>query len=519
MLRHETPVLVGAGQITRHPRNGGRDTTQLEGADPPMALASEAARRAVADAAATGDLGAVIDTVVVTRLLSDSSPRRAHDHGRSTNPPRSVARRLGIDPRHAIYAEVGGNTPQAYVAKMAERVASGRAEAVLIAGGEAMLTLKLAAREGSRLDWQEDPGGELDDRGFGPPLLGPADLLHGITYPTQVYPLFEQGIRGSRGSTMTAHLAAMGRLFAPFTRVAAANPYACFRVERSAEELVAVTPQNPFVAFPYPRYCNARDGVDMAAAVVLTSVGRARELGIPRERWVFLHGCAEVDEKLPVLERPDYARSPAIGLATGAALAMSGVGLDDIELIDLYSCFPSAVEAACRELGLAEDDARGLTITGGLPFFGGPGNSYSLHAIAEMVQRLRERDGAYGLVTANGGYLSKHAAGIYSTKPFSGTWRRPAREPLQLRIAEMPSPAIATTPEGPATIETYSVAFANGAPRLGIVVGRLAADGRRFVSNTPEGDTGMLECLVTEEGLGRRGRVRQLGDRNVFELD
>jgi acetyl-CoA C-acetyltransferase len=429
-----------------------------------------------------------------------------------------VARRLGIDPAHAIYAEVGGNSPQAWVAAMAERLATRQSRAVLVAGGEALLTLKRAARAGARLDWNEDPGGQLDDRGFGPPLIGPADLLHGITYPTQVYPLFEQAIRGARGRSIPEHLLAMGRLFAPFSRIAARNPLAFFPIERSAEELATVTAENPFVAFPYPKYCNARDGVDMAAAVVLTSVGHARALGIPRERWVFLHGCAELDEKLPVLERPDYARSPAIRLMAEAALGIAGIGIDDVELFDLYSCFPSAVEAACIELELREDDARGLTVTGGLPFFGGPGNNYALHAIAEMVRRLREREGAYGLVTANGGYLSKHAAGVYSTRAFDGAWRRPARAPLQQRIADMRSPEVATAPAGAARIETYSVAFSDGAPRLGIVIGRLEADGRRFLANTPQGDAATLAALVSEEGLGRRGVARTEGDRNVFEL-
>jgi acetyl-CoA C-acetyltransferase len=176
------------------------------------------------------------------------------------------------------------------------------------------------------------------------------------------------------------------------------------------------------------------------------------------------------------------------------------------------------VEAACVELGLREDDSRGLTVTGGLPFFGGPGNNYSLHAIAEMVRRLRERPDAYGLVTANGGYLSKHAAGVYSTRTFAGAWRRTERAPLQRTIDAMASPAVAESPTGRGRIETYSVAFSAGEPKLGIVIGRLEHDGRRFLANTPDGDTATLAALVSEEALGRRGDVRQVGDRNIFEL-
>ena len=66
---------------------------------------------------------------------------------------------------------------------------------------------------------------------------------------------------------------------------------------------------------------------------------------------------------------------------------------------------------------LADDDPRGLTLTGGLPYFGGPGNSYSLHGIAETVTQMRDKPGRFGFVGANGGIMSKYSVGIYSTEP------------------------------------------------------------------------------------------------------
>ena len=159
------------------------------------------------------------------------------------------------------------------------------------------------------------------------------------------------------------------------------------------------------------------DGVDQGAAVVMTSVGRAKALGIDPARWVYLHGCAEASEKLLVSERVNYYSSPAMRVNGEHALAMAGKTLDDMHLFDLYSCFPSAVELACAALGLDTADPRGLTLTGGLPFFGGPGNNYSMHAIATLLPQLRARPQAFGLITANGGYVSKHATGIYSATP------------------------------------------------------------------------------------------------------
>lgn len=51
---------------------------------------------------------------------------------------------------------------------------------------------------------------------------------------------------------------------------------------------------------------------------------------------------------------------------------MAGRQLPDHSLryLDLYSCFPCVVQIAADVLGMAHDDPRGFTVTGGLPFYG-----------------------------------------------------------------------------------------------------------------------------------------------------
>ena len=226
------------------------------------------------------------------------------------------------------------------------------------------------------------------------------------------------------------------------------------------------------------------DGVDQGAAVVMTSVGRARELGIDPARWVFLHGCAEASEKLLVTERVNYHSSPAMQINTSRALAMASKEMSDIDLIDIYSCFPSAVEVACAALGIQTNDSRGLTLTGGLPFFGGPGNNYSMHAIATLLPLLRAQPGQFALLTANGGRLSKHATGIYSATPVRGAWQRELNTKIQAQIDAMPSPEFIAAANGAAKIETYTVCFDRTAPVRGIVIGRLLGSDQRFIANT-----------------------------------
>ena len=511
MPHDRTPVIVGAGQYTQ------KDVA-LEDALPPMGIAAEAARAAIAAAGAKGDLAAALDTIAVTRTFPDSTPRRSQDHGRATNPPRSLARDIGADPARAVYSEAGGEVPQRYVNEYAELIASGKADAVLLAGGEALATEKAARRAGLSLDWQDEVEGQLDDRGFGVLFVDPRELAHGIGFPVQTYPLFEQAIRGRRGHGIRDHLAAMGRLLSPFTAVAAENPYAYFPRRRSAEEIATPSAENPFIGFPYTLLMNARDGVDQGAALVLTSAARADELGIPQDNRVYLHGCADLRDKLLVGDRVNYHSSPATRLAGTEALAMAGIGIDDIRYLDLYSCFPSAVEVAAEALGIAEDDSRGLTLTGGLPYFGGPGNNYTMHAIAEAWARCRNNPGEYALVNGNGGYLTKHSFGIYSARPSEGGWQRPDAAHLQQEIDAMESAVREHRPTGRGTIETYTVVFGREGAERGIVIGRLDDGGARFIANTPA-DPALLARMVEEEFLGRGGSVTAGDAVNTFTPD
>jgi acetyl-CoA C-acetyltransferase len=198
------------------------------------------------------------------------------------------------------------------------------------------------------------------------------------------------------------------------------------------------------------------------------------------------------------------------------ALAQAGITLDDIDFFDLYSCFPSAVEIACDALGIAEDDPRPLTVTGGLSFFGGPGNAYVLHSIAETSEWLRRGKGRFGMVTGNGGLLSKQSVGIYSTEPGAGEWRRENPADYQPELDAALAPRIELTPQGKARIESYTVMCDKGVPARGVIVGRLLADDARFVANTPKDRPEILQWLMAEEPLNAEGLVTSENGRNTF---
>jgi acetyl-CoA C-acetyltransferase len=241
------------------------------------------------------------------------------------------------------------------------------------------------------------------------------------------------------------------------------------------------------------------------------SAAAARKLGVPESRWIWWCGGSRAEEPAWFAsERRDFHSSPALAASARGALAAAGVEVDQIDHFDFYSCFPVAVEMACEMLGLSEDDPRGFTVTGGLPYAGGPGSNYTLHSLAAMCERLRERPGARGLLTGNGWYLTKHSAAVLASAP-------PAGEPRPAPRVELPRPVpVLERADGPARIETYTVVYdREGAPARGIVVGRLDDGDRRFLANTPE-DRALLEDLVAAEAVGRRGEVRCVEGRNRF---
>jgi len=513
-MDEHTPVLIGAGQFTYR---GKADV-----APTPMDLAAIAAERAAADAGLRAESLAALDALAVVGFTIDAPGGLERlPFPRLKNPPQSLARRLGADPTHAVYSHMGGNSSQQVINHLCERIAHGETDFALAVGAEFLGSLMKRIRTGAPfpVDYGDDETEAPERIGDPRPGATPQEAAHGLGFPVNTYPLFENALRARDGRSLEDHQKRLGDLFSPFTKVAAQNPEAWFPVERSPEELITVTEQNRMISYPYPKYLNAIMEVDQSAGVLIASVKKARELGVPEDRWVYLHGCADASDLWYPMDRQDFHSSPAIRLTGKRALEMAGIGLDEIDYIDLYSCFPVAVEVAAEELGLALDDPRGFTVTGGLPYAGGPGNNYAMHGVVVMMEKLRARPGTYGLCTANGWFLTKQSTGIYSTKPIARPWARQDPKVLQKEIDALPHPEIVEKPQGLATIETYTVCHSREGYRMAIVIGR-DAQGRRFVANTPA-DQAVLMDLESREGVGRTGTVGPSDDGklNIFTPD
>jgi acetyl-CoA C-acetyltransferase len=525
-LDPRTPVVVGVGQVTVRPDP---DLSPAERPEPVdlMALALEAAAEDVDGAAPGGPAPA--GRALVSRA---DSIRVVLPFGwRSVNPPLLVAERLGFAaedaPAELMLTAIGGNNPQALMHDACRAISRGDLDVVLVTGAEAMYTRSASRRDPSQpaLAWASQPTtGTPEPSRFGvdrPPATD-LEMARGVTLPIHAYPLFENALRAANGWTMAEHAARIGSLWSRFSEVAASNPYAWMPARRSPEEIMTPSPANRMVSFPYPKLCTANLGVDQGAGYIVCSVEAAQAAGVPSERWVFPLSGAEANDHWFISHRPELHRSPAIRLAGAAALSLAGVTIDELGPIDLYSCFPSVVQIAAGELGLPIDDPnRPLTLTGGLTFGGGPGNNYTSHGIASVVGAVRAAPGAVGMATGLGWYATKHAIGVYGSRPpragahdgdGAGTngfaWRN-----VQADVDALPQCTVDAEATGTVRLETYTVTFdRGGSPERGIAACRTPSDTRAWGTIT---DVDTLASLCVEEGIGR---TATLGADGVLDV-
>jgi acetyl-CoA C-acetyltransferase len=421
---------------------------------------AEALRRAAADSGAPGVLDAA-QSVRVVALLSK----------RYGDPAALVASALGLGDVQTALTTDGGNSPSSLLGQTAKAIAEGSLDVALLCGGEAWATRTAARRNGEALDWVEQAEGAEPDLVVGAPLDMWSELEASLELrqPIEVYPLFEQALRARLGRSDAEHRARLGELWSRFSEVAAANPDAWDRNVHMPDAIVFPSSGNRMVSWPYTKLLCSNEQVDQGAGVILCSAAAARRLGVPEDRWVFPVATAEAKDTY-VTERWDLSASPMVGAAGRLLWSLAGAGPDDVGLVDLYSCFPSAVQVQAAELGFSLD--RPLTVTGGMRFFGGPWNDYPMHAFATMVGRLRE-EGGLGLVTGNGGYLTKQATTLLSASPPAGGFRWAS---AQAEVDALPRRVATDSGEG--VVETFTVSHDRTGPVRGVVLALLPDDRR-----------------------------------------
>ena len=474
-----------------------RDTSvdPLEPAD----LMAEALRRAEIDSGGRGLLSAADEVLTVSELS-----------WKYRNPALAVAQRIGARPRRLATSVVGGNLAGVMVARAAAAIQRGDADVIVLTGGEATRTRSRLRKQGIEPDWSTqgtdvDPPETIGDLR---PLVNEIENERGVRLPVHVYPLFEVALRARLGLSVDEHIARIGTLWSAFSDVAATNPNAWIRTPLSGSEITSASAENRMIAWPYTKRLCSNNQVDQGAAVIITSVAAAERAGVPSDRWVFLHAGAEAVDHWNVSNRSDLCSSPALRTAGRDVFALADSGPDDVAHIDLYSCFPAAVQIGAIELGLIPATnthstgwggvgaTRPLTVTGGMTFAGGPLNNYPTHGLATMVKRLRDDAGALGLCSANGGYTTEHAVLLVSTAPPKAGEYRYSNP--QAEVDALPRVDCDDTWTGDVTIESATVVFEE-TPSHALVAVRTPQGNRAWGAST---DLEFMEAAMTTELVG-----------------
>ena len=384
-----TPVIIGCGETIDRP------DAPMPARDP-AGLMADALRAADADAG--GGWLARLGSLDVVNSVS----------WRYTDLPGRVAALLGHRPARVAYGQVGGETPVRFLHEAAERIRAGAAEVAAVCGGEAQHAVTAARRAGQTLPWpEEDPGWTAIRSGD---LSHPRAKALGVAQPSTVYPFHEVACQAAWRQTPAEGHDESALLWAGLSDVASGNPLAWLRQARPAAAIAGIGSGNRMVAWPYPKLMVANPGINQGAAVLLTSLSRARAAGVASDRLVFPGLSAAAEEPQDYLQRDRFDRSSAIEAVLAACQAQGG----PFDLLELYSCFSCVPKMARRVLGL--DASTPVTVTGGLTFFGAPLNDYKLHAACAMTRRLRGT-GQTGLLYGQGGFVSRLHALVPSGEP------------------------------------------------------------------------------------------------------
>ncbi|MFD6355017.1 crotonase/enoyl-CoA hydratase family protein [Nocardia tengchongensis] len=481
VLAPTTPVLVGVGQIVQR--------TPDPAYGDPSQLAVRALRAAAEDTGAGPELLARADAVFSVAPTS----WQYRDLGAL------VAAAVGAGAADTVQSSpFGGDGGQLVLNEAAAAIAAGDYDLVLVTGAEAGATAAAAQRAGVEVGWPVQDASVAPTRtvGIDKAANNAAESAAGLQAPINMYALLESANRHRLGRTAAEHEAAVAELWSRLSAVAAGNPNAWQPHEFTAAEIAAVTEANRMISAPYTKLECANLTVDMASGIIVASAAAAEAAGIPQDKWVFLHAGASGTDEWFVSERAELAASPAIAALGAAAFEHAGIAAEDLAHIDLYACFPVAVQIAARELGLPVDDPkRPLSVTGGLTFGGGPGNNYGGHAVATLVQRLRAEPESFGLSTSLGWYLTKHALGVYSATPPTRAYRH------LTPVIEHPAARPARTGyEGPAVVEAYTLPYGRDGRPEAAIISVLTPQGDRVLLRCT--DSELLAALTDEDWLG-----------------
>ncbi|TFG15613.1 MAG: hypothetical protein EU535_01425 [Promethearchaeota archaeon] len=470
MSKNSCPIIIGVAQYTQP-----KDTPQpLD----PLNLMVKTCQMAIADTG-TEDIKEYIDSMYMVNINSWSYK----------DAPSDLSKILGINPVQKIYLSDGGDSPQMLVNRGAKAIASGQNKAIIITGGEAAYSVYREKKGKITLNWPKRRNPKYIEK-KSQSYTTNFENKYGLIYPSCTYAMLETAIRAKSGRSLKQHREHIGRIFEHYSKIASKNPYAWSQKSYTAEEIYTPSPKNRYVIHPYTKRMCSNMFVDQSASLIMTSEETAQKLKINPKRWIYPMGGADLKNIFNITKRPNLYDSPAVRNASRLALEQSGLKIEDIDLFDIYSCFPSMVQIIMNEIGLSVDDPRDFTLTGGLPYFGGPMSNYSMHTITEAVKIIREISSKKIMIVANGGYNTKQSVGIYGNKPPVIPWDERDDSEIQQSINLKSLAEPIEEAHSQITVDAYTIYYDRDGIPLRVIVSGQLQNGRRTLA--------LIECKPEE---------------------
>ncbi len=495
----KTPIIVGISQLKQNKDEPNPNT--------PIELMERASRSALDDAGPE-KLWSLVDTLYMTNTAGWSYK----------NAPARVCELLDIKPARTIFPFIGGSYPQKFINKGAKEITRGDSDVILFTGGEAEYAIRRADKGlvSLQLPPQEEPE-EYD----GGKNLSTSDFEndYNLILPIGLYVFLETVLKEISGRSWDEHNKYIGTILEHYSKVSSKHKNSWTQTPYTREEIITPADDNRYLCYPYTLRMMANRMVDMAAAIVMTSTDTAIKLGIEREKWIYPMGGADIENIYYSTQRPELHTSPAAYYGSRLSLEQAGLSLDKIDIFDIYSCFPSMIQIYLNEIGLNMDDPRGLTITGGLPYFGAPLNNYSMHAIVTAVEHIREKPSTKAFVAAQGGINTKHSFCIYGNEPSDSIWGERDDSGIQEEILSKALPEPVKKASGNLRIDAYAIHYnRNGNPELGTVTGMLDSGARTLAHIDADPDE--LEEVKDRSIIGQNVDVKYNPDKskNLIKL-
>ena len=353
----------------------------------------------------------------VKEALSDSGNKLVKDYideiripkgfWRYRDPGKWIARNNNFKNIPTTYVTKIGVLQQNLINEACQKIETGEINASIILGGEArfkQLRAVIEKKEYFETKLDENPDFYIKAK---EDLYGDEELAELGAMAVGYYATMETAIRKNDGEGIEEHQNNIALMYEEFSKIASENKDGWLNHPYAKEEILETSKKNKMLAYPYNKLHCTSWNVNQSAAIIICSEELANELEIDNKKRVYPISSSENNHMIAIQQRPKLYES--LGMTYAANSINKMIERLDIKLdaYDLYSCFPAAIKMFTKSIGLDSEIPK--TVTGSMPYAGGPLNSFVIHSTVKMIQKIRALEVKYGLITGVSGMMTKQS--------------------------------------------------------------------------------------------------------------